>query len=151
MALGCLQDNATTTNDNSNRRHHWILSACGGFLFFSEIRSPRSVTPFFSKTPHFPLNQIKLPLRRSPSWLVIGERLSQVSIYVALFYPCPYWGQSIFVTVGSSIVLNQCIVGLIMVRHMRLILVSSLPQECITSWGVHIMLCRESSWTALIV
>ncbi len=38
--------------------------------FFSEIRSPRSVTPFFSKTPHFPLNQIKLPLRRSPSWLV---------------------------------------------------------------------------------
>jgi hypothetical protein len=38
--------------------------------FFSEIRSPRSVTPFFSKTPHFPLNQIKLPLRRSPSRLV---------------------------------------------------------------------------------
>ncbi len=38
--------------------------------FFSEIHSPRSVTPFFSKTPHFPLNQIKLPLRRSPSWLV---------------------------------------------------------------------------------
>jgi hypothetical protein len=38
---------------------------------FSEIRSPRSVTPFFSKTPHFPLNQIKLPLRRSPSRLVI--------------------------------------------------------------------------------
>jgi hypothetical protein len=38
--------------------------------FFSEIRSPWSVTPFFSKTPHFPLNQIKLPLRRSPSWLV---------------------------------------------------------------------------------
>jgi hypothetical protein len=31
--------------------------------FFSEIHSPRSVTPFFSKTPHFPLNQIKLPLR----------------------------------------------------------------------------------------
>jgi hypothetical protein len=22
--------------------------------FFSEIRSPRSITPFFSKTPHFP-------------------------------------------------------------------------------------------------
>ncbi len=38
--------------------------------FFSEIRSPWSITPFFSKTPHFPLNQIKLPLRRSPSWLV---------------------------------------------------------------------------------
>ncbi len=38
--------------------------------FFSEIRSPRSVTPFFSKTPYFPLNQIKLPLRQSPSRLV---------------------------------------------------------------------------------
>jgi hypothetical protein len=31
--------------------------------FFSEIHSPRSVTLFFSKTPHFPLNQIKLPLQ----------------------------------------------------------------------------------------
>jgi hypothetical protein len=29
--------------------------------------------PFFSKTPHFPLNQIKLPLRQSPSWLVIDK------------------------------------------------------------------------------
>ncbi len=38
--------------------------------FFLEIHSPRSVTPFFSKTPHFPLNQIKLPPRRRPSWLV---------------------------------------------------------------------------------
>jgi hypothetical protein len=42
--------------------------------FFSEIRSPRSVTPFFSKTPHFPLNQIKLPLRRSPSQLIAIEQ-----------------------------------------------------------------------------
>jgi hypothetical protein len=25
------------------------------------------------------------------------------------FYPCPYWGQSIFVTVGSYIVSNQLI------------------------------------------
>jgi hypothetical protein len=41
--------------------------------FFSEIRSPRSVTPFFAKTPHFPLNQIKLPLRRSPSRLVLRK------------------------------------------------------------------------------
>ncbi len=31
--------------------------------FFSEIRSPWSITLFFSKTPNFPLNQIKLPLR----------------------------------------------------------------------------------------
>jgi hypothetical protein len=41
---------------------------------FSEIRSPRSVTPFFSKTPHFPQNQIKLPLRRSPSQLVYRKQ-----------------------------------------------------------------------------
>ncbi len=40
-------------------------------FFFLEIRSPQSVTPFFSKTPHFPLNQIKLPLRQSLSRLVI--------------------------------------------------------------------------------
>jgi hypothetical protein len=39
--------------------------------FFAEIRSPQKVTPFFAKTPHFPLNQIKLPLQQSPSWFVI--------------------------------------------------------------------------------
>ncbi len=44
-------------------------------------------------------------------------------MYVA---PCPYWGQSIFVTVGSYIVLNQFIAGSIMVRHIKLILVLSL-------------------------
>ncbi len=55
------------------------------------------------------------------------KRLSQVSVYVALFYLCPYWGQSIFMTVGSYIVSNQLIAGSIMVRHMKLILVFSLP------------------------
>jgi hypothetical protein len=70
MALGCLQDNATTTNDNSNCRHHQILSACGGFLFSWKFVARGALHPFFSKTPHFPLNQIKLPLRQSPSWLV---------------------------------------------------------------------------------
>ena len=44
-----------------------------------------------------------------------------------LIYPCPYWGQSIFVTVGNYIVSNQLIAGSIMVRHMILILVLSLP------------------------
>jgi hypothetical protein len=43
------------------------------------------------------------------------------------FYHCSYRGQSIFVTVGSYIVSNQLIVGLIMVRYMKLILVLSLP------------------------
>ncbi len=52
--------------------------------------------------------------------------MSQVSMNVA-FLSCPYWGQSIFVTVDSYIVLNQLIAGSIMVRHMKLKLVLSLP------------------------
>jgi hypothetical protein len=44
-----------------------------------------------------------------------------------LIYPCPYWGKSIFVTVGNYIVLTQLIAGSIMVRHMILILVLYLP------------------------
>ncbi len=43
------------------------------------------------------------------------------------FNPCPYWGQSIFVTVGSYIMLNQLIAGTVMVGHMKSILVLSLP------------------------
>jgi hypothetical protein len=43
------------------------------------------------------------------------------------FYPCPYWGQSIFVTVGTFIMLNQLVAGSIMVRHVKLIIVLSLP------------------------
>ncbi len=65
MALGCLRDDATTTNDNSKRRCHRILSACGGFLFSRKSVARGALHPFFAKTPHFPLNQIKLPLRRS--------------------------------------------------------------------------------------
>ncbi len=71
MALGCLHDNATTTNNDSNRLHHRILSACGGFLFSPKSVARGALQPFFSKTPYFPLNQIKLPLRRSPSQLVL--------------------------------------------------------------------------------
>jgi hypothetical protein len=44
-----------------------------------------------------------------------------------LIYPCPYWGQSIFVTVSKYIMSYQLIVGSIMVRHMILVLVLSLP------------------------
>ncbi len=43
------------------------------------------------------------------------------------YYPCPYWDQSIFVTVGNYIVSNHLIAGSIMVRHMIFILVLSLP------------------------
>jgi hypothetical protein len=48
------------------------------------------------------------------------------------FYPCPYWGQSIFVTVGSFVVSNQLVAESIMVRHMKFILVFSLPLKGIT-------------------
>jgi hypothetical protein len=68
-----------------------------------------------------------------------------------LIYPCPYWGQSIYVTVGNYIVSSQLIAGSIMVRHMILIIFLSLPLTVFTSWGVHITLFGESLWTALIV
>jgi hypothetical protein len=43
------------------------------------------------------------------------------------YLPLPLLGTVRFVTVGSYVVSNQLIVGPIMVRHMRLILVLSLP------------------------
>ncbi len=69
------------------------------------------------------------------------------------FYPCLYWGQSIYVTVSRFIVLNQLIAGPIMVRHMKLILVLSLPlrvyyfMRCTHNalWGV-IMTSFDSTW-----
>ncbi len=81
-----------------------------------------------------------------------GKRLSQVSMYVAFFYPCHYWGQSIFVTVGSFIMLGQIVAGSIMVRHMKSILVSSLPLRvyylirCTHNalWGV--LMTSDSTW-----
>jgi hypothetical protein len=39
--------------------------------FFRKSIARGALHPFFAKTPHFPLNQIKLPLRQSPSWLVV--------------------------------------------------------------------------------
>jgi hypothetical protein len=50
------------------------------------------------------------------------------------FYTCPYWGKSTFVTVGIFIMLNQLVAGSIMVRHMKLILLLSLPLRvhCLT-------------------
>jgi hypothetical protein len=43
------------------------------------------------------------------------------------YLPLPLLGTAIFVTVGSYIMSNQIIAGSIMVRHMKLILVLSLP------------------------
>ncbi len=53
-----------------------------------------------------------------------GKRLSQISMYVALF-PLALIGTVNFVTVGSYIVSNH-LLGSIMVRHMKLLLVLSL-------------------------
>ncbi len=81
-----------------------------------------------------------------------GKRLSQVSIYVA-FSTCPYWGQSIFVTVSSFIMLDLLVAGSIMVRQMKLILVLFLPfrvyylMRCTHNalWGV-IMTSFDCTW-----
>jgi hypothetical protein len=45
----------------------------------------------------------------------------------AAFLPLSILGTVNFVTVASCIILNQVVVGLNMVRHMKLILVLSLP------------------------
>jgi hypothetical protein len=71
-------------------------------------------------------------------------------------YPCPYWGQSIIVTVGSFVVSNQIVAGSIMVKHMKWILVLSLPlrvyylMRCTHKalWGV-IMTSFDSTWPYL--
>ncbi len=72
-----------------------------------------------------------------------GKRLSQVSMYVALF-----------TLVGSYIVSNQIIAGSIMVRHMKLIIDMSLPlrvyylMRCTHNalWGV-IMNSFDITWS----
>ncbi len=55
-----------------------------------------------------------------------GKMFSQVSMHVA-FQPLSILGTVNSVTVGSCIILNQVIVGSNMVRHIKLILVLSLP------------------------
>ncbi len=75
-----------------------------------------------------------------------GKRLSQVSIYVAFFNPCPYWGQSIFVTVGSFTMLDQLVAGSIMVRHIKLILVLSLPLRV-----YYLMRCTHNALRGVII
>jgi hypothetical protein len=58
----------------------------------------------------------------------IKNRLMLICVFVCILTKSqPYWGQSIFVTVGSYIKSNQIIAGSYMVRHMKLILVLSLP------------------------
>jgi hypothetical protein len=54
------------------------------------------------------------------------KRLSQESMYFA-FLPLPILGSVDFVAVGSFVISNQLVAGSIIVRHMKLILVLSLP------------------------
>ncbi len=63
-----------------------------------------------------------------------------------LIYPCHYCGQSIFVTVGNYIVLNQHIAGSIMVRQMILVLVLSLPLRV-----YYIMRCTHNALWGVIM
>ncbi len=62
------------------------------------------------------------------------------------YYPCPYWEQSIFVTVSNYIVSNQLIAGSIMVRHMILILVLSLPLRV-----YYLMRCTHNALWGVII
>ncbi len=79
------------------------------------------------------------------------KRLLQIKDYLkwvfcCLIYPCPYWGQSIFVTVGNYIVSNQLIAGSIMVRHLILIFVLSLPLRV-----YYLMRCTHNAlWWVII-
>ncbi len=67
------------------------------------------------------------------------------------YLPLPLLGKVNFVTVSNYIVSNQLIVGSIMVRHMILILVLSLPLRVYYLMRCTHTLFGESLWTALIV
>ncbi len=58
-------------------------------------------------------------------------------VCMLLFYPCPYWGQSVFMTVDSFIMSNQLVVESIMVKHMKLLLVLFLPFKSVLPYEVY--------------
>ena len=66
-------------------------------------------------------------------------------MYVALFTLALIGDSHFFVTVGSNIVSNQLIVGSIMVRHIRLILVLSLPLKV-----YYLMRCTHNALQGVI-
>jgi hypothetical protein len=61
MALRCLRDDATTTNDNLNCRHHRTLSACEGFLFSPKSVARGALHPFFQNAPFPPKSNKTAP------------------------------------------------------------------------------------------
>ncbi len=74
-----------------------------------------------------------------------AKRLSQVSMYFA-FFPLPLLGTEIFATVGSFIVSNQLIAESIMVRHMKLVFVLSLPLRV-----YYLMRCTHNALQVVIM
>ena len=76
-----------------------------------------------------------------------GKRLSQVSMYVALF-TLALIGDShcLFVTVSNYILSNQLIAGSIMVRHMKFILILSLPLRM-----YYLMRCTQNALWGVIM
>ncbi len=66
-----------------------------------------------------------------------GKRLSQVSMYVALFTLALVGDRQFFVTVSNYFVSNQLIAGSIMVRHMMLIHVLSFAFKSVLPHGVY--------------
>jgi hypothetical protein len=80
-----------------------------------------------------------------------GKRLSQVSMYVVLFTlalvgDSQFLWQLVIILCRTNLLLGQSWWG-----KWYWYLSCLCLYECITSWGVHIMLFGESSWIALIV
>ncbi len=87
-------------------------------------------------------------------WLRWGKKItikifSQVSMHVA-FLPLPLLGTVDISTVGIFTNSNSLVAGAFFGRHMKSILVPSLPLR-VYLWGQHITLSRELLWQALVV
>ncbi len=82
---------------------------------------------------------------------ICRKKIVSTEYVCCLIYPCSYWGRSIFVTVGNYIVSNRLIARSIMVRHMILVLVLSLPLRVYYLMRCTHTLFGESLWKALIV
>ncbi len=76
MALGYLQDNVTTTNDNSNHRRHRILSACGGFLFSWKSVARGALHPVFCQNAPFPPKSNKTAPAAKPLTACCSQKMT---------------------------------------------------------------------------
>ncbi len=78
------------------------------------------------------------------------KKISQVSMYVALF-TLAYIGDSQFFWQSVNILCQTKLLDQTWWGTWYWSLSCLCLEECITSWGIHIMLFGESLWTALIV